>query len=52
MLGAWSGRKLGGAKELPREFRERAQREHPELLAARWREFDRPLPEPISRQLN
>lgn len=51
MLGAWSGRKLIGPRELPLEFRERAAREHPELLAARWNEFDRPLPEMISRQL-
>lgn len=44
MLGAWSGRKLSGPGELPREFRERAEREYPQLLAARWRELDRPLP--------
>jgi hypothetical protein len=44
MLGAWSGRKLNGPGELPSEFRERAAREYPQLLAARWRELDRPLP--------
>ncbi len=51
MLGAWSGRKLSGPAELPTEFADRARREHPELLAARWSELDRPLSEVIRRAL-
>jgi hypothetical protein len=43
MIGSWRGRKLGSAAELPREFRARAEREFPALLAARWGELDRPL---------
>jgi len=43
MIGAWSGRKLPGVGALPAEFADRARREHPELLAARWSEHDRPL---------
>jgi hypothetical protein len=49
MIGAWSGRKLGGANELPVEFRARARAEHPTLLQARWGEFDRPLPAALGR---
>lgn len=44
MIGAWSGRKLGGVGELPAEFAARARAEHPALLAARWGELERPLP--------
>jgi hypothetical protein len=33
MLGMISGKKLGSVKDLPREFLERAEREHPELLS-------------------
>jgi hypothetical protein len=51
MLGAWSGRKLRSAAELPLEFRARAEREHPGLLQARWAEFDRPLSPVIQAQL-
>ena len=47
MLGAWSGRKLRGPHELPREFRARAQRDRPDLLEARWEAFDKPLPEAL-----
>ncbi len=47
MIGAWSGRKLSGAAELPPEFQARARAEHPALLQARWAEFDRPLPEAL-----
>jgi hypothetical protein len=43
MIGAWLGHKLGGVDELPREFRERLERERPDLLRPRWGEFDRPL---------
>ena len=44
MLGAWSGRRaVRGARDLPREFRERVARENPELLEPRWQELDRPL---------
>jgi hypothetical protein len=49
MIGAWSGRKLVGAHELPAEFQARARAEHPGLLQARWAEFDRPLPEALGR---
>ena len=44
MIGAWSGRKLGGVAELPVEFAARARAEHPALLSARWGELERPLP--------
>lgn len=44
MIGAWSGRKLAGPQQLPAEFQARVRAEHPELLRARWSEFDRPLP--------
>jgi hypothetical protein len=44
MLGFWDGRKLSGVGDLPDEFRRRVEREHPELLAPRWGEFDRPAP--------
>jgi len=47
MIGAWSGRKLAGAHELPAEFHARARAEHPGLLQARWSEFERPLPEAL-----
>lgn len=43
MIGAWAGRKLGSADELPVEFRERLRRVDPSLLGPRWSEFDRPL---------
>ena len=49
MIGAWSGRKLAGAHELPAEFQSRARADHPGLLRARWNEFDRPLPEALGR---
>ncbi len=44
MLGFWSGRKIAGVEALPKQFHARARTEHPALLAARWGEFDRPLP--------
>lgn len=47
MLGAWSGRKLRGAHELPAEFRARAQRDRPDLLEARWEAFEKPIPEAL-----
>jgi hypothetical protein len=50
MIGAWSGRKLAGAHELPAEFQARARADHPGLLQARWAEFERPLP-PALRQI-
>jgi hypothetical protein len=43
MIGSWSGRKLGSAAELPVDFAARARAEHPQLLQARWGEFDRPI---------
>jgi hypothetical protein len=43
MLGAWSGRKLSSPRQLPNEFRRRAEHQHAALLAPRWAEFDRPL---------
>jgi hypothetical protein len=49
MIGAWSGRKLAGAHELPAEFQARARAEHPGLLQARWAEFDRPMPDVLGR---
>jgi hypothetical protein len=49
MIGAWSGRKLEGAHQLPAQFQARARAEHPGLLQARWTEFDRPLPEALGR---
>ena len=51
MLGAWSGRKLRGSHELPLEFRARAQRERPDLLAARWEAFEKPIPEALRAAL-
>lgn len=44
MIGAWSGRKLADARQLPVQFHARARAEHPDLLQARWAEFERPLP--------
>ena len=43
MLGAWSGRKLDDIAQLPKEFATRLRGENPELLQARWQEFDRPI---------
>ncbi len=47
MLGAWSGRKLRGPHELPPEFRARAERDRPDLLEARWEEFEKPIPDAL-----
>jgi hypothetical protein len=47
MYGMWDGRKLGGPADLPAEFRRRTEREFPELLAPRWKEFERPIPFPL-----
>lgn len=44
MLGFFEGRKLNSPQDLPREFLERTEREHPELLSPRWQEFARPMP--------
>jgi len=44
MIGAWSGRRaVNGPRDLPKTFRERVERENPELLQPRWRELDQPL---------
>jgi hypothetical protein len=49
MIGCWSGRKLGGPRELPTEFAARARAEHPALLQARWQELERPLPPQLAK---
>lgn len=51
MLGFWSGRKLRGVRELPAEFRARAQRDRPDLLEARWEVFEKPVPEALRAAL-
>lgn len=43
MLGFFDGRKLNSPADLPREFLERTEREHPELLSPRWDEFNNPV---------
>jgi hypothetical protein len=43
MIGVWTGRKLGSAAELPAEYVAHAKSSYPNLLNARWSEFDRPL---------
>lgn len=43
MFAAWSGSKLRGIEELPPEFRRRAERDHPQLLAVDRSMFDRPI---------
>lgn len=43
MLGFYDGRKLNGPQDLPQAFLARTEREHPELLKPRWREFDKPI---------
>ncbi len=47
MYGMWDGRKLGGPADLPVDFLRRTEREFPELLAPRWKEFERPIPFPL-----
>lgn len=42
MLGFIDARRISGPSKLPREFLARTQREYPDLLSARWGEFDRP----------
>jgi hypothetical protein len=44
MFAAWSGYKLRTIHELPEEFRRRAERDHPHLLAVDRRPFEKPLP--------
>ena len=44
MFAAWSGSKLQGIEELPREFYQRAERDHPQLLRVDRRPFDKQLP--------
>lgn len=51
MLGFWSGRKLRGVRELPAEFRARAQHDRPDLLEAHWEVFDKPIPEALRTAL-
>jgi hypothetical protein len=43
MFAAWSGYKLRGIDELPEQFRRRAERDHPELLAVDRKAFARPI---------
>ncbi|MCB1624411.1 MAG: hypothetical protein KDI32_07475 [Pseudomonadales bacterium] len=43
MLGFFDGRKVNRPEDLPREFLERTERDHPELLEPRWGEFERPI---------
>jgi hypothetical protein len=47
MYGMWDGRKVNGPSELPPEFLRRTEREFPDLLQPRWREFERPIPFPL-----
>ena len=47
MFATWSGIKLSSVDELPRSFRERAERDHPELLSVDMNAFKTPLPEPL-----
>jgi hypothetical protein len=51
MLGFWSGRKIRGVRELPTEFRTRAQHDRPDLLEARWEVFDKPIPDALRAAL-
>ena len=44
MFAAWSGYKLRDVGELPDEFRQRAERDHPQLLTVDRSAFDKPLP--------
>lgn len=44
MLGFIDAQKIGGIADLPDDFRARIKEEYPELLKARWGEFDRKAP--------
>lgn len=48
MFGQWSGQKLQSTRELPVEFRKRAESYRPELLEVDMSVFESPLPEPLS----
>jgi len=52
MIGSWSGRRaVNGVSDLPLRFRERVQRENPELLSPRWGELERSLSPVIAEAL-
>ncbi|MBM3514744.1 MAG: hypothetical protein FJX59_13690 [Alphaproteobacteria bacterium] len=42
MFGIWSGRKLDGVHQLPAEYFDRTQREHPDLLKVDLKAFEKP----------
>ena len=44
LTGFFDGQTINGPRELPREFLDRMERDHPELLEPRWGEFDKPAP--------
>ena len=44
LSGFRDGKKINSPSELPRELLDHMEREYPELLEPRWREFDRPIP--------
>ena len=44
MLGYWDSVTLNRVEDFPDEFLARMEREYPELLEARWGEFDKPAP--------
>jgi hypothetical protein len=46
MMAAWSGYKLRSIDQLPKEFRQRAERDRPDLLHVDLKLFDRPFPLP------
>ena len=49
MFAAWSGYKLRSTDELPDEFRQRAEKEYPQLLTVDPQQFSKPLPDSVGR---
>jgi hypothetical protein len=52
MFATWHGRKLESVAQLPREFIDRAEQIHPELLVVDQTMFDQPLPEPLASRFD
>lgn len=52
MFATWHGRKLDSVAQLPREFVDRAEQIHPELLAVDQTMFDQPIPAPLAERID